>query len=218
MISEPDNFPNDNKRQDATASETTEPESKSQRKRDAHQITELARQLVAMKPKALAALPLDPDIREAVRHCAEIRSHGARKRQLHFVSKLLRSSDNLDGLKVKLSKPAMRKAGKAEAEMTQPGLADANARPEPEQKNQPQINPHLTFRNQLLTDFAGMVDALRKNYPDIELQRVRQLVRNAHNECRQLKTAASETDGAVDITPDNTKAAKSLLQLLNAGS
>ena len=216
MISEPDNFPNDDKRQDATTSETSEPESKSQRKRDAHQITELARQLVAMKPKALAALPLDPDIRDAITHCAEIRSHGARKRQLHFVSKLLRSSDNLDELKVKLAKPAMRKAGKAEAEMAQPGLADAKARPE--QKNQPPINPHLAFRNQLLADFAGMVDALRKNYPDIELQRVRQLVRNAHNECKQVKTAATVTDGAGDITPDNTKAAKSLLKLLKASS
>jgi len=175
MISEPDNFPNDDKRQDATTSETSEPESKSQRKRDAHQITELARQLVAMKPKALAALPLDPDIRDAITHCAEIRSHGA-----------------------------------------QPGLADAKARPE--QKNQPPINPHLAFRNQLLADFAGMVDALRKNYPDIELQRVRQLVRNAHNECKQVKTAATVTDGAGDITPDNTKAAKSLLKLLKASS
>jgi len=191
MISEPDNFPNDDKRQDATTSETSEPESKSQRKRDAHQITELARQLVAMKPKALAALPLDPDIRDAITHCAEIRSHGARKRQLHFVSKLLRSSDNLDELKVKLSKPAMRKAGKAEAEMAQPGLADAKARPE--QKNQPPINPHLAFRNQLLAD-------------------------NAHNECKQVKTAATVTDGAGDITPDNTKAAKSLLKLLKASS
>ena len=95
-ISNPDNLPepdendNDPDRQDI--------ESKSQRKRNAHLITQLAGQLVEMKPKALAALPIEPGVREAINHCAEIKAHGARKRQLHFVSKLLRESGNAQEL------------------------------------------------------------------------------------------------------------------------
>lgn len=219
MISEPENLPKNDKKQDVSAAEATEPESKSQRKRDARQITDLARQLVAMKPRALAALPLDPDIREAIRHCAEIKSNGAKKRQLQFVSKLLRANENIDRLKSNLSKPEMLQTRNIKPEVAQPGLAQGvSAAPALETVQQTAVNPHLAFRNQLLADFAGTVEALRENYPGIELQRIRQLVRNAHNECKQARAAEAETDAATEATPHNTRAAESLLKLLQSGS
>ena len=52
--------------------ENQDAESKSQRKRNAHQITQLAGQLVEMKPKALAALPIEPGVLEAIRHLSLI--------------------------------------------------------------------------------------------------------------------------------------------------
>ncbi len=208
--------------------ESAEPESKSQRKRNAQRITELASQLVQMKPKVLAALPLEPEIHEAVSHCAEIKSHGARKRQLHFVSKLLRETENIEQLQARVLHPELNK------------------------KKQAITNPHLEFRDRLIEDFAGTADDLRESYPTIELQRVRQLVRNAHAEHKKVQDAnqktgtdktredtGSENTGSEDAntqpgiqpeiqprihpgnnsqTANNTKSAKSLLKLLTKGS
>ncbi len=182
--------------------EATELESKSQRKRDAHQITELAGQLVAMKPKALANLPLSVEISDAIKHCAEIRAHGARKRQLHFVSKLLRKSDNLAELQQHLANTGSVNTG------------------------QPGSSTHAEFRDKLLEDCSGMVQALRENYPNVELQQVRQLVRNAQAELKKAKdsTKDSATDSATnsaggegrEMALNSTRAAKSLLKLLKS--
>lgn len=192
-ISNPDNLPepdendNDPDRQDI--------ESKSQRKRNAHLITQLAGQLVEMKPKALAALPIEPGVREAINHCAEIKAHGARKRQLHFVSKLLRESGNAQELQALLQRPDLPK------------------------KSQPESNPHQDFCRQLLDNFAEHVETLREQYPSADLQQVRQLIRNAHNESNKaLKTASENTDSQQVASPQKTKSAKALLKLLSVSS
>ena len=67
--------------------------SKSQRKRDAHVLLDLARQLVSMPKTRLNRLPLDQDLRDEVEFTSDIRSHGARKRQLMTVAKILRNRD-----------------------------------------------------------------------------------------------------------------------------
>lgn len=194
MNSDPDDFPADNS---DSSDEESQTESKSQRKRDAHQITELAAQLVAMKPKPLARLPIEQNILDAITHCAEIKAHGARKRQLHFVSKLLRES------------------GKASELISLLATAD-------QKKNTDTENPHLPFRDQLIDNFSDHVDALRENYPHLDLQQVRQLVRNAHNESKKALTKVDATEGAtqpaITKAPKNTKAGKSLLKLLSANS
>ncbi len=175
-------------------------ESKSQRKRNAHLITQLASQLVEMKPKARAALPLESGVREAIEHCAEIKAHGARKRQLHFVSKLLRESGSAEELQVLLQRPDLSK------------------------KNTPRSNPHTEICNQLISNFADHVETLREHYPVADLQQVRQLVRNAHNESRKAlekKNQKEKTDlktgsenGESPLLPQNTRSARSLLKLL----
>jgi len=104
MNSDPDDLPDD---MGDEPDHQEDVESKSQRKRNAHQITELASQLIEMKPRALAALPIEQSTRDAITHCAEIRAHGARKRQLHFVSKLLREGENVQELQAILMKIPM---------------------------------------------------------------------------------------------------------------
>jgi ribosome-associated protein len=73
--------------------ETNEVISKSQRRRDALELKSLARDLIAMNASRLARVPLDESLRAAIDEARGIRSHGARKRQLQFVAKLLRRSD-----------------------------------------------------------------------------------------------------------------------------
>lgn len=67
--------------------------SKSQRKRAAHEVLELAKKLISMPATRLKDLPLDQDLREEVDFARSIRAHGARKRQLMTVAKMLRSRD-----------------------------------------------------------------------------------------------------------------------------
>ena len=161
-------------------------ESKSQRKRNARKITSLAAELVAMKPKVLASLPLELSVRDAITHCAEIKAHGARKRQLHFVSKLLRESANIEDIQKLVSRPDLNRTASS-------------------------VNPHQAFRDELLDNLSDNVDQLRNSYPDADLQLVRQLVRNAHNEHKKANRDVPP-ENEVDIS--STKSAKSLLKLL----
>jgi len=183
MSSDTDTTPDD-EQQDHTDSDQAE--SKSQRKRNARQITSLAAELVAMKPKVLATLPIEPSVLDAITHCAEIKAHGARKRQLHFVSKLLRESANIDDIQKLVSRPDLKKTASS-------------------------VNPHQAFRDGLLDNLSDNVDQLRNSYPDADLQLVRQLVRNAHNEHKKANRDVPP-ENEVDIS--STKSAKSLLKLL----
>jgi len=68
--------------------------SKSQRKREAHELFELAKMMVSMPESRLKKLPMDQDLRDEVEFARSIRAHGARKRQLMTVGKMLRKRDN----------------------------------------------------------------------------------------------------------------------------
>ena len=67
--------------------------SKSQRKRDAHELKTLASKLIRLTPAKLAQVPLDESVREAIEEAQLIRSNVAGKRQLQFIAKLLRRVD-----------------------------------------------------------------------------------------------------------------------------
>ncbi len=70
-----------------------EPASKSQRKREALAVRDLASELIAMGEAQLRRIPLDEDVRRAVHDARRIRSHAARKRELRYLAKLLRRED-----------------------------------------------------------------------------------------------------------------------------
>jgi ribosome-associated protein len=67
--------------------------SKSQRKRDAHALQALGARLVAPPPTSLERLDLSEALREAVYAAQGVRQHGARKRQVQYIGKLLRQLD-----------------------------------------------------------------------------------------------------------------------------
>lgn len=73
--------------------EMTQAPSKSQLKREARALFSLGRQLVELKPAVLRTLPLDDGLLDAVETARGMRAHGARKRQLLFIAKLLRNMD-----------------------------------------------------------------------------------------------------------------------------
>jgi ribosome-associated protein len=67
--------------------------SKSQRKREANELLELGKQLIAMPEARLKRMPLDDDLRREIDFARSIRANGARKRQMMTVGKKLRQRD-----------------------------------------------------------------------------------------------------------------------------
>jgi ribosome-associated protein len=67
--------------------------SRSARKRQTQDVTDLGWQLVGLPEADLAEMPLPEDVRDAVLVAQRITSHGARARQRLFIGKLLRRED-----------------------------------------------------------------------------------------------------------------------------
>ncbi|WP_426662713.1 ribosome biogenesis factor YjgA [Rhodanobacter aciditrophus] len=77
---------------------------RTQQRRDALAVLELAGQLVELPPAKLAKLALPDDVRDEIANVRRISSHIARKRQLAFLAKLMRRHDStaFDGVRAAL--------------------------------------------------------------------------------------------------------------------
>lgn len=69
------------------------PKSKSQIKREMLALQELGEKLVKLKPEQLKKIPLDEDLLTAILQAQTIKSHGALRRQLQYIGRLMRSCD-----------------------------------------------------------------------------------------------------------------------------
>lgn len=66
--------------------------SKSQRKRDSHEVQKLGEALAELNAERLAALPLPESLRDAVLEYQRTRSHEGRRRQMQYVGRLMRAA------------------------------------------------------------------------------------------------------------------------------
>jgi ribosome-associated protein len=67
--------------------------SKTRRKRDMEALQELGSELLNFSDEVLLQMDLPETLRDAVQAARKIRSHGARKRQLQYIGKLMRDID-----------------------------------------------------------------------------------------------------------------------------
>lgn len=67
--------------------------SKSQRKRDSHELQDLGEALAEMPAARLATLDIPEGLRDAITELRRTRSHEGRRRQMQYVGKLMRSVD-----------------------------------------------------------------------------------------------------------------------------
>lgn len=67
--------------------------SKSQRKRDMHALQDIGEQLVDLNKDRLNQLDLPENLRDAVVEARRIHAHGARRRQMQYIGKLMRTID-----------------------------------------------------------------------------------------------------------------------------
>jgi ribosome-associated protein len=149
------------------ADETPHP-SRSQQRRDALATLELAGRLVALPPARVAGLDLPEDVRDEVRAVQRTGAHGARKRELGYLAKLMRAH----GEEVKAAAHA--------------ALGDDPAARRRESAAQERL---AVLRERLLEEGDAVIGELADQYPQLDRQRLRSLVRQAHDEARRGKPA-----------------------------
>ena len=131
--------------------------SKTQRKREMHELQSLGVRLVELNSEQLDAVALPEDLRDAVERAQRITKHEARRRQLQYIGRLMRSVD---------PGPIREKLKVWDGVST-----EETAR----------VHRIERWREKLLDD-DGTIGALVRAHPGIDTQRLRSLVRNARDE------------------------------------
>ena len=131
--------------------------SKSQVKREMHELQALGKQLVELSPRQLVDIPLSDQIRDAI-ILARTLKHGAVRRQLKYIGSLMPKEDE-DSIRTMLHK------------VQQPHKDEVKAFHQLEQ-----------WRDQLLHGDQDLLNELTDKFDNFDRQHVRQLIRNAKKE------------------------------------
>lgn len=132
--------------------------SKTQRKKNCDNVLHLGEQLITLSKEDLALIQMEDSLRHAVEEALRIKSHGALKRQKHYIAKLMRSMDTEE-----LASQVQRTLHKHDIH---------NATFKRMEK----------WRDAMLEDGDQSINAFIKQYPHAERSHLRQLVRNAKKE------------------------------------
>ncbi len=137
--------------------------SKSQLKREAHSLTELGKRLVQLDKGSLAKIPLPDNLLDAINSAKNIRQHGALKRQLQYIGKLMRKTD------------------------PEPIQAAYEAATHHYRADTQQLHEIENWRDRLLAEGDSALGELTDRHPDADRQHLRQLMRSAKKEREQNK-------------------------------
>jgi len=140
--------------------------SKSQRKRDAEALQALGKELVGLSKDRLNTLALPDVLRAEVLEAKRITSHGAIRRQMQLIGKIMRDVD-ADSIAEQLAEVKGESAA-----------AKAN------------FHALENWRDRLLRDDDAATDWLAR-HPGTDAQQLRQLIRNARKEAADNKPPKS---------------------------
>jgi len=140
--------------------------SKSQRKRESTALQDLGEELVGLSKERLAKIDMPERLLEAILEAQRITAHGGRKRQLQYIGKLMRS---------------------AEVEPLQAAVDELKGQSAATTARQHRLE---ALRSKLMGDEAAFKQ-LAEDYPAADIQRLRQLRRNALKEAEQKKPPKS---------------------------
>lgn len=131
--------------------------SKTKRKKDMHALQEIGEQLVELDPRKLTAFDLPEILSDAIRQARSMQKHGARRRQLQYIGRLMRE---VDALPIQQKLDSWRQVS-----------IHQTAR----------LHQLERWRERLLSDEYALTE-FAQQYPATDLQRLRSLIRNAHKE------------------------------------
>ncbi|WP_304639600.1 ribosome biogenesis factor YjgA [Pseudomonas sp.] len=144
-----------------------EGKSKSQIKRELHELQELGRRLTELKPAQLDKLPLTDKLRRALDEAHRHTARGALKRHLSFVGKLMRDQD-------------------IEAIQAYVDRLDSSS-----QAHAQHFHGIERWRDRLVSGDPAQQEAFIAEYPETDRQNLRNLVRQAQKEAAENKPPAA---------------------------
>ncbi|EDT42516.1 ribosome biogenesis factor YjgA [Burkholderia ambifaria] len=168
--------------------------SKSQLKREMHELQVLGQALVDLPKDALKRMPMPESLSDAVREARRITDHEGKRRQLQYVGRVMRTLTDDETAALRTALDAQRGVNKA-----------ATAR----------LHWIERTRDQLLANDDALTEFLRQ-HPEADIQEGRTLIRNARKEAQQGKPpryfrelfqwikTASGTPGGDDEAADET--------------
>jgi ribosome-associated protein len=139
--------------------------SKSQLKREMTALQKLGEELVAEPKERVMRVPMPEDVRDAILECQSIRDHEGRRRQLQYVGKKMRTLEEDEIAAIQKTLDSWKGASKAET-------AAMHA---------------LERRRERLLSDDGALTELRAEHPEVDVQHLRTLVRNARKEQAENK-------------------------------
>lgn len=144
----------------------TAPLSKTRRKQAMHALQDIGSELVKLPANKLDKLPLPDELRQAVADCRRFTKHGAIRRQMQYIGRLMRGID---------PEPIARQlaAWKGDSD-----------------EEKALLHRIERWRDRLIEHDDALTDFLR-DHPDADATQLRQLIRNARLEAAQSKPPKS---------------------------
>lgn len=139
--------------------------SKSEAKRHSNELQKLGEQLVEAARDRVKRVEMPEDVREAILTCQSITNHEGRRRALQFVGKKMRTLDEEEIAIIQRTIDSWKGASKAETAS---------------------LHALERRREKLLTDDTALTKLLEEN-PELDVQHLRTLIRNARKEQAETK-------------------------------
>jgi len=139
--------------------------SKSQLKREMTALQKLGAELIAEPRERVKRVPMPEEVRDAILVCQTIKDHEGRRRQLQYVGKMMRTLEEEEVALIRKTIDSWK----------QPSRAETAAMHALERR-----------RDKLLAD-DGALTELRAQYPELDVQQMRTLIRNARREQTENK-------------------------------
>jgi ribosome-associated protein len=139
--------------------------SKSQLKREMTALQELGEELVAQPKDRVMRVPMPEDVREVILECQKIKDHEGRRRQMQFVGKKMRTLDEDEVAAIQKVLDSWKGASKAETAA---------------------MHALERRREKLLADDNALTE-LKAKHPEVDVQQLRTLIRNARKEQAENK-------------------------------
>jgi len=162
-------MPNANRGAVGFRSDEFEPEyerpSKSELKRQSNELQKLGEQLIDAPRDRVKRVEMPEDVKEAILACQTITNHEGRRRQLQFVGKKMRTLDEEEVAVIQRAIESWKGASKAETAA---------------------LHALERRRDKLLADDNALTQLL-EDYPELDVQQLRTLIRNARKEQAENK-------------------------------
>lgn len=139
--------------------------SKSELKRQMNELQKLGEQLVAEPRDRVKRVPMPDDVKDAILMCQTITNHEGRRRQLQYVGKMMRTLSEEEVAVIQRTIDSWKGASKAETAA---------------------LHALERRREKLLTDDKALTELLSE-HPELDVQHLRTLIRNARKEQAENK-------------------------------